>query len=193
MKENAALFLSALLALSSVPLRADEPAPAAEPPAPAAEAIAAETSAPAAEATAAETPAPAQAAAVDVQALQQGLHTLQGELFRARRALEKDERVIAIRALQKEALEKKDMEAARKHSAEARALVEKLLSEQPGMPEKLARILEVGNTLRSVLPAEQRRKGRRLPRAEIEPRENAEIEIPPAPSPEAPAEPAPAR
>ncbi len=144
-------------------------------------------------------PAPAAAAAAggadsaapsapDAEALQKELRALQFEIYRARRAIEKDERVVAIRALQKEAVENKDIAAAREHSAEARALVETLLAEQPGMPEKLARLKEIGETLRSVLPAEQRRKGRRLPRAEVEAEEKAaEAETPAAPAPETPA------
>lgn len=110
-------------------------------------------------------PAKAPAAeSIDISALQKELAELQSELHKARLALEKDERIVAIRALQSAASATNDYATARKRAAEARALSNELLSEQPGMSEKLARILEIGTLLRARLPAEKLRKGKRLPK-----------------------------
>ena len=123
---------------------------------------------PAAPVEAAPAPAPAPAPAKDMQPVIKEFRQLQLDIFQARRALRDHERVAALRKLQDEARETKDMAAVREYGIQIRATTEELLAQQPGMPEKLARLKELGETLRRDLPAEQRRKGKRLPRAEVE-------------------------
>ena len=163
--------LLALLAIAPAALRADEPAAQPAEPAQPAPAEAA-APAPAAEAAApAEPAAPAEAAPAPVQDMQpviKEFRQLQFEIFQARKALRDHERIAALRKLQDEAKEAKDMAAFREYGIQIRAATEELLAHQPGMPEKLARLKELGESLRRDLPAEQRRKGKRLPRAEVE-------------------------
>ena len=150
---TSSLLPVALLALALPAVRAAEPA--APESSSAAEAVAS------AAAAAAET--------VDVSALRKELQELQAEIRKARLALERDERIAAIRALEKAAADKQDFDEARKRAAEARELANQLLAEQPGMADKLARILEIGTTLRGRLPAELLRKGKRLPKPASQP------------------------
>ena len=111
--------------------------------------------------------------------LNRELFELQKEIRAARQEAAKSEDVQEIRKQIAElsAKEQPDRKAILDLNAEARRLTERHLAEMPGMSEKLARLMEVGNLLRKDLPAEQRRKGPRLPRK------------PPAPEP-APPEPA---
>ena len=98
--------------------------------------------------------------------LNRELFELQKEIRAARMEAGKSEDVQEIRKQIAElsAKEQPDRKAILDLNAEARRLTERHLAEMPGMPEKLARLMEVGNLLRKDLPAEQRRKGPRLPR-----------------------------
>ena len=155
--------LLALLALAPAALRADEPA--AQPAEPAQPAPAAEAAAPTEPAAPAEAaPAPAQ----DMQPVIKEFRQLQLDIFQARKALRDHESIAALRKLQDDAKEAKNMAAVREYGIQIRAATEELLAQQPGMPEKLARLKELGESLRRDLPAEQRRKGKRLPRTEGE-------------------------
>ncbi len=98
--------------------------------------------------------------------LNRELFELQKEIRAARQEAAKSEDVQEIRKQIAElsAKEQPDRKAILDLNAEARRLTERHLAEIPGMTEKLARLMEVGNLLRKDLPAEQRRKGPRLPR-----------------------------
>ena len=98
--------------------------------------------------------------------LNRELFELQKEIRAARQEAAKSEDVQEIRKQIEElsAKEQPDRKAILDLNAEARRLTERHLAEMPGMSEKLARLMEVGNLLRKDLPAEQRRKGPRLPR-----------------------------
>lgn len=184
-------FLSLLLssALCAAPAFADGDAPRAaeDKGGPSAEAaapahVAADKGGPSAEAApaASEPLSPEQRTA-----LRKEMFELQKEIRPARLEAGKAEDVQAIRAKIEALGENGNPDEIRKLSAEARRLTERHLAEQPGMADKLARLREIGQELRRDLPAEMRRRGRRLP-------EKAPPEMRPD-SPEArPAEAAPA-
>lgn len=88
---------------------------------------------------------------------------LQKEIRNARLELNKTEEVQAI-LKQADALSpENDAAKIRDLRVQARTLMEKRLAEQEGMPEKLLRLKELGEKFRKSLPAERRRKGKRLP------------------------------
>ena len=91
---------------------------------------------------------------------------LQDEIIHARAALANHAEIVALRELQAAAVKINDVVSARKHAVEIRRKTEELLAEQPGMAEKLARFRELGETMRRDLPAEIRRKGKRLPKTD---------------------------
>lgn len=91
---------------------------------------------------------------------------LQREIRKARLEAAKADDVQAIQKKVESLTAENDAEEIRKLRAEARKLTEKHLAEQPGMVEKLARLRELGQEFRKDLPAEQRRRGKRLPRKE---------------------------
>lgn len=111
------------------------------------------------------TPPPAEAATDDasVAAIAE-FRQLRQEIIQARRALRDNPEVVALRELQAAATKTNDLVTARKYSVQVRRKTEELLAAQPGMPEKLARFRELGEAMRRDLPAELRRKGKRLPR-----------------------------
>ena len=147
----------ALFAIATAAVLAQDAAPpAAEPAAPATETP-----------KAPETPEAA-APAADMLPVIREFRQLQEDIYKARKALQDHERLAPLRKLQAEALEAKDMKAVREYGIQIRAMTEELLAQQPGMPEKLARLKELGEAMSRNLPAEQRRKGPRLPRVEAE-------------------------
>ena len=151
----------AILASLSVSAQTTEPAPPAD--------TDAETASPTENAENAESAESAKSEALTTQqraTLSRELFELQKEIRTARVEAAKSEDVQKIRKQIEElsAKEQPDQKAILDLDAEARRLTELHLAEMPGMPEKLARLMEVGNLLRKDLPAEQRRKGPRLPR-----------------------------
>lgn len=113
------------------------------------------------------TPPPAEATQPDAsEALIAEFRQLRQEIVQARLALRDNPEVVALRELQAAATKTNDLVSARKYGIEVRRKTEELLAAQPGMPEKLARFSEIGETMRRDLPAEKRRKGKRLPKTD---------------------------
>lgn len=154
--------LAALVAMTS----ADEPATADTAAGPAAE-PAADTAAEPAAAPAPAAPAEPASPLTEAQrsALSRELWDLQSEIIAARQKAGEsaDIQVLRKKIEDLSSEEKPDVEQIRKLNAEVRTLAERHLAEMPGMVAKLARLKEVGELLRRDLPAEQRRKGPRLP------------------------------
>ena len=115
-------------------------------------------------------PAPAPAAqSVVTPAMIQEFRELRDEIVKARKAVRKSDEIAALQALREAAIQAKDVAAIHQHSIDIHKKTEELLAAQPGMAEKLARFQELGETMSRDLPAEKRRKGKRLPKRPDEP------------------------
>ncbi len=95
--------------------------------------------------------------------------TLRSEIVKARKKIRESDEIAALQALREAAIHDKDVAAIHQCSIDIHMKTEELLAAQPGMAEKLARFKELGETMSRDLPAEKRRKGKRLPKRADEP------------------------
>lgn len=94
---------------------------------------------------------------------------LRSEIVKARTAIRKSDELEELYSLRETAIQEKDVTAIHQLSIDIHTKTEALLAAQSGMVEKLARFKELGEAMSRDLPAEKRRKGKRLPKRADEP------------------------